>query len=289
MKNKAVSGHFLAILSVLVWGATYVASDYLLQYYSTMQLLTLRFILGYLVLLAIKPRFLPVTSVSQELSILLIALFGVLLYYFMEVRAIYYGGATNVSILISTVPMWTMLLLCVTTKNTMKVRHFTGFAVAIGGVILVVYNGASIDLRMNTASLLYTFGACLCWAIYSMLIDQHKKTDSILLTKRMLGYALLFMIPLTLLFEGVPSLKPLASLTGIGALGLLGIFGSGLCYVWWKRSIELAGVVNATNYLYAIPFVTMAVAIAFGWETITAMGLIGSILIVIGIILSSKK
>jgi len=289
MKNKAVSGHLLALLSVLVWGATYVASDYLLQFFTSMQLLTLRFILGYLVLLAIKPRFLPVTSVSQELSILLISLFGVLLYYFLETRAIHYGGATNVSILISTVPMWTLLLLCVTTKNTMRIRHFLGFLAAICGVVLVVYNGASIDLNMSASALLYSFGACLCWAIYSMLIDQHKNTDSILLTKRMLGYTLLFMIPLTLIFDGMPSLKPLASLAGIGALTLLGVFGSGLCYVWWKKAIDHAGVVNATNYLYLIPFVTMAVAIAFGWETISTMGLIGSVLIVAGIILSSRK
>ncbi|MBQ6798145.1 MAG: DMT family transporter [Oscillospiraceae bacterium] len=289
MKNKAVSGHLLALLSVLVWGATYVASDYLLQFFTSMQLLTLRYSLGYLVLLAIKPRFLPVSSISQELSILLISLFGVLLYYFLETRAIHYGGATNVSILISTVPMWTLLLLCMTTKNTMNIRHLLGFVAAIGGVVLVVYNGAAIDLSMSASALLFSFGACLCWAIYSMLIDRHKKVDSILLTKRMLGYALLFMLPLTLIFDGVPSLKPLASLTGIGALSLLGVFGSGLCYVWWKKAIEHAGVVNATNYIYLIPFITMAVAIILGWETVSVMGLIGSVLIVVGIILSSKQ
>ena len=289
MKKKIFSGHLLALLSVLVWGATYVASDYLLQYYTAMQLLMLRFILGYLVLLAIKPRFLPITSVSQELSILAIALSGVLLYYVLENKAIQYGGATNVSILISTVPMWTLLMLCATSKNTMGFRHLFGFLAAIGGVVLVVYNGAAIDLSMNAAAVLYSVGACICWSIYSMLIDKHEKTDSILLTKRMLGYSLLFIMPLTLIFDGMPSLAPLATLPGIGSIGLLGIFGSGLCYVSWKKAIAQAGVVNATNYIYLIPFITMAVAVAFGWEEISVMGLIGSVLIVVGIILSGKK
>ena len=288
MNKKVFSGHLLALLSVLVWGATYVASDYLLQYYTAMQLLMLRFILGYLVLLAIKPRFLPITSVGQELSILAIALSGVLLYYVLENKAIQYGGATNVSILISTVPMWTLLLLCATSKNTMGFRHLFGFLAAIGGVVLVVYNGAAIDLSMNTAAVLYSIGACVCWSIYSMLIDKHENTDSILLTKRMLGYSLLFILPLTLIFDGMPPLAPLATLPGIGSIGLLGIFGSGLCYVSWKKAIAQAGVVNATNYIYLIPFITMAVAIAFGWEQVSVMGLIGSVLIVAGIILSGK-
>lgn len=289
MNKKVFSGHLLALLSVLVWGATYVASDYLLQFYSPMQLLTLRFLLGYLVLLAIKPRFLPLTSVAQELSILAIALSGVLLYYVLESKAIQYGGATNVSILISTVPMWTLLLLCVTSKNTMGFRHLFGFLAAIGGVVLVVYNGAAIDLSMSASAVLYSIGACICWSIYSMLIDKHENTDSILLTKRMLGYTLLFMLPLTLVFDGVPSLSPLITLSGIGSICLLGVFGSGLCYVWWKKAIDQAGVVNATNYIYLIPFITMAVAVAFGWEQVSVMGLVGSVLIVVGIILSGKK
>ena len=46
MKGKrAFAGHLMALLTVLVWGATYVASDYLLESYSALQILLLRFLL----------------------------------------------------------------------------------------------------------------------------------------------------------------------------------------------------------------------------------------------------
>jgi len=289
MKGKqVVSGHIYAILSVLIWGATYVASDWLLQFYTAMQLLLLRFVLAYLVLLMLKPKFLPVKSVWQELTILLISATGVLGYYFLETRAIFHGGATNVSILISTAPMWTLVLLCITTKKTMRLRHLLGFLAAIAGVVLVVYNGAKISFSTNASALLCACGACICWAIYSLLLDKLRNTDSILLTKRMLGYSLIFMLPATLLLDGVPDFKPLFSLTGAGAIGILGIFGSGLCYVWWKKAIEKAGVVASGNYIYLIPFVTMLVAVLFGWETVSVTGIIGSALIVSGIIITGR-
>lgn len=289
MKGKtAVGGHLLAILSVCIWGATYVASDYLLGFYTSLQLMLLRFVLAYVVLLCLKPRFLPVSSVGQELTVLLISATGVLGYYFLETRAIYHGGATNISILISTAPMWTLVLLCLTTKRSMRLRHLLGFLAAIAGVVLVVYNGAKISFRTNAAALLYACGACICWAAYSILLEKLKKTDSILLTKRMLGYTLIFMIPVTLLFDGFPDLKPLMSLSGAGALGLLGVFGSGLCYVWWKKAIDGAGVVAAGNYIYLIPFITMLVAVVLGWEAMSVPAIVGSCLIVAGIAITGR-
>lgn len=289
MKGKQVfAGHVLAILCVIVWGATYVASDYLLQFYTALQLLTLRFILAYLVLLILKPRFLPVSSLGQEFTILGISMTGVLLYYFLESRAIVFGGATNVSILISTAPMWTLLLLCLTTKHTLRLRHLFGFLVAIGGVVLVVYNGAAITFTVSAKTLVYSCGACICWAIYSLLLGKMSHLDGMLLTRRMLGYSLLFILPLALIFDGVPDLKPLFSLHGGASLGVLGIFGSGLCYVWWKRAVAHAGVVNANNYIYLIPFITMATSILLGWEQVSVSGLVGSLLIVAGIVLSGK-
>ena len=290
MKGKrAFAGHLMALLTVLVWGATYVASDYLLESYSALQILLLRFLLAYLVLWLLKPRLLRITSLKSELGMLALALSGVLAYYFLEARAIVYGGPTNTSILVSTVPMWTLLLLCLTTKQTMHLRHLLGFLVAISGVILVIYNGAAITFTMNTAALACALGACFCWGIYSLLINGFQKTDSILLTRRMLFYTLIFMVPLTLFLDGVPSLKPIWNIPGALSLVLLGVFGSGVCYVWWKASIDRIGVVVTTNYIYLNPFVTMAVAVLMGREPLSLLGVVGAVLILTGILISNKR
>lgn len=290
MKGKrAFAGHLMALLTVLVWGATYVASDYLLESYSALQILLLRFLLAYLVLWILKPKLLKITSLKNELGMLALALSGVLAYYFLEARAIAFGGPTNTSILVSTVPMWTLLLLCLTTKQTLRLRHLLDFLVAISGVILVVYNGAAITFTMSTAALACAFGACFCWAIYSLLINSFQKVDSILLTRRMLFYTLIFITPLALFLDGAPNLKLLWNIPGALSLALLGIFGSGICYVWWKASIDRIGVVVTTNYIYLTPFVTMTVAVLMGREQLSLLGVVGTVLILAGILLSNKR
>ena len=290
MKGKrAFAGHLMALLTVLVWGTTYVASDYLLDSYSALQILLLRFLLAYLVLWVLKPKFLRISSLKNELGMLALALSGVLAYYFFEARAIVHGGPTNTSILVSTVPMWTLLLLCLTTKQTMGLRHLLGFLVAISGVVLVVYNGAAITFTMNTTAVACALGACLCWAIYSRLINSFQKVDSILLTRRMLFYTLIFMVPLAVFLDGVPSLKPIWNLPGALSLALLGVFGSGICYVWWKAAIDRIGVVVTTNYVYLNPFVTMVVAVLLGREPLSVLGAVGAVMILAGILLSNKR
>lgn len=289
MKHKqTVLGHILALLTVIIWGVTYLASDYLLESYSDLQLLSLRFLLAWMVLWLIRPKRMKIQSLRQELTILALSLSGVLVYYWMEARAIVYGGGTNVSILISTVPMWTLLLLCLTTKQTMKPRHLFGFLIAIAGVVLVVYNGAAITFSLELRSVLFAFGACFSWAIYSRLIESLKKVDTILMTRRMLFYTLIFMIPLTLFTSGVPDLRPLWSLGGGVSIAVLGVLGGGLCYIWWKSAIDRIGVVTATNYIYLSPFITMITAVLLGREDLSLLGIVGTVLILAGILLSNR-
>ena len=57
MKQKrSVAGHIFALLTVFVWGVTYLASDYLLEYYTDLQLLSMRFLLAWIMLWLIRPK-----------------------------------------------------------------------------------------------------------------------------------------------------------------------------------------------------------------------------------------
>ena len=105
----------------------------------------------------------------------------------------------------------------------------------------------------------------------------------------MLFYTLIFMIPLTLFLDGIPSLKPVWNIPGALSLVLLGVFGSGICYVWWKAAIDRIGVVVTTNYIYLNPFVTMVVAVLLGREQLSLLGAVGAVLILAGILLSNKR
>ena len=68
-KRQRSIGHLVAAGTIVVWGSTFIASKVLLEYYSAAQLMMMRFVIAYFVLLAIRPRFIkPV--LKDELRLL---------------------------------------------------------------------------------------------------------------------------------------------------------------------------------------------------------------------------
>ena len=287
-RHNQITGHIMALITVFIWGATFVASDFLLDHYTSAQVLLLRFMLGYLMLWVIKPKFWKPDSLRTELEILMLSVFGVLVYYLLETKSIEYGGATVSSILISTAPMWTLVGLCMTGSLALRLHHFLGFLLAIGGVVLVIFNGAAITFSASVATLLYCVGSCICWVIYTLLLCRLADLDSIFLTRRMLFYTLIIMLPI-MAFQGqIPSFSYLAEPENWISLGILGILGSGFCYIWWKNAVAQIGAVITTNYIYLIPFITILVAVLLGRDVFSLSAVIGTVLILVGILISNR-
>lgn len=282
-------GHFLAIITVLIWGVTYIATDRLLNYYSVTQLMMIRFAVAYVILLLVRPRFLRITSIKDELSYLAMSAFGVIGYYYLENTAVARGGATNTSILISLIPIVTLIILCITgQKKKLSLQHFVGFLFAIAGVVLVVLNGTKINMSFDIGFLGSALGACVCWGIYSVLVGKFGKKDPVLVSRRMIFWSLLFVSAYCLIFESAPSVKPMLRLSSVLCMIVLGVFGSGLCYSFWASAISRLGVDIATNYIYVQPFITMIAAVIIGTEKFSWMGFAGAVLILIGVLISDK-
>ena len=69
----------------------------------------------------------------------------------------------------------------------------------------------------------------------------------------------------------------------------LGLVCSALGYILWNSATERLGAVVCANYIYVIPFFTMlAGAIALD-EPVSAMGIIGAVLILVGLFLADRK
>ena len=194
------------------------------------------------------------------------------------------------SIIISFAPIATTIGMRLVSKNEkLTAAKIIGFFVAIAGVVLVVFNG-TVVLKLNPKGDFLAIGAMLSWAVYSLLSPYLlARFDNILLTRRCTFYSLIPLAAITLIRDGIPDISPLLTISSGSSLLLLGILGSGLCYLWWNKAIKTIGVVVTTNYLYLSPFVTMI----SGWlilkEPISVMGIIGALLIIGGIVVSNKQ
>ena len=66
MQNKILMGHLFALVTILLWGTTFISTKVFLRSFTPIEILFFRFIMGLIVLFLIYPYRLKVTDKKQE-------------------------------------------------------------------------------------------------------------------------------------------------------------------------------------------------------------------------------
>lgn len=297
-EKQRLLGHILAFITVAIWGSTFVFTKMLLlNGLSPAQIFTLRFIVAYVLLLTFEliTRWqsfrLFSTSWRDELMMLLLGITGGSIYFLTENAAMLYTTATNTSLIVCSCPLFAMLLVALAYRQTERFTRVQviGSLLACLGMAVVVLNGRFV-LHLSPLGDMLAFGACLCWAVYSLLMKSvTNRYSTFFITRKVFFYGLLTILPYYILFPGFPSFDVIFSPEVLWNLLFLSVIASMVCFLVWNWVIHQLGAVVATNWVYFNPIIT----ILFAWwllhEHITLWFLLGSLLIIIGMILSDKK
>ena len=289
--TQKIMGHFYAIFTILVWGSCFVLTKEMLTTYTAIQIIPLRMALAYVTLWVLRPKTLKLPR-KDELMFILIGVTGGSLYFFLQNTALSYTYAANVSILVALAPILTVILAQLFSRSGERLGKYVyiGAVIAIVGVVLVVLNG-QLTFHLNPLGDFIALGAAFMWALYSILIKKYtEQYDNFLVTRRVMLWAFLTSVPLMLVTDGMPDLRPLFTTPRILLSWLfLGVFGNAVCFAIWNVAFKRLGVVITNNYLYASPFVTLAAGYLILHEEITLMSIIGAVLITAGVIVALKK
>ncbi len=287
--RSLIVSHFLALFPAMAWGSSFIASKILLESYSPTQLMLMRFALAYLALWLCRPKALKLPF-REELKFIALAVSGCSLYFLCENSALTYTYASNVSIIVAAAPILTAIAAHLfTSDEKLTGASFAGFAVAIIGVALVVFNGTVI-LKLSPTGDLLSFGAAVCWAIYSILLKKIVDNyDNLLLTRRLMLWGFISGLPIALFEDHSFSLAPMMNGEYIFCLLFLSFVCSALGYIFWNTATKRLGTVVVCNYVYIIPFFTMLTGVLVLDEPLTAMGVIGAVLIMLGMFIADRK
>jgi drug/metabolite transporter (DMT)-like permease len=286
--------HLVAFLVVAIWGVTFVFTKLLLMAGLTAaQIFVLRFIMAYLLLLVytlVRKQFrLFASSWQHELLMVALGITGGSLYFLMENSAMIYTTTTNTSLIVCLCPLFAALLVALFYRS-MRLHgiQIAGTVMAAIGVVIVVLNGRFV-LHLSPLGDTLAFGACLCWAFYSLLmIPAGQHYDTLFITRKVFFYGLLSMIPYFLIYSDLPSLSVVLRPDVLANLLFLGCIASMLCYLAWNWVIKKLGAVIVTNYVYFNPVTTVIFAWLILSERITIYFLIGTLLILTGMYLCNK-
>lgn len=285
MENK--SGHVCALVTILIWGTTFISTKVLLLSFKPVEILFFRFLLGLLILLAVYPHRLLISDKKQERTFALAGLTGVCLYYLLENIALTYTSASNVGVIISAAPFFTSFL----TKGEEKPRinFYIGFLISMAGICLISFS--SSKLQLNPIGDILSILAAFVWACYAVISKKISSYgyNTVQTTRRVFIYGLIFMLPVLFFSDFSIGLQRFADVKTLLNILYLGAGASALCFVTWNIAVKALGALKTSVYIYIVPVITVVTSLIVLNEKITLPSALGTILTLAGLIMSQKK
>lgn len=290
-RKKEMAGHLLASMTIFIWGTTFISTKILLATFSPVEILFLRFTIGFVVLLLIYPHRLKITDRKQELYFAGAGLCGVTLYFLLENIALTYTFASNVGVIVAVSPFFTAILAhWFLDGEELRWRFFVGFVVAVAGICIISFNGSSL-LQLNPLGDILAVSASAVWAVYSVLTKKISgfHYNIVQATRRIFFYGLLFMLPALLVFGFKPDLNQMIHPVNLFNILFLGLGASALCFMTWNFAVNVLGAVKTSAYIYAVPVITVVTSVIVLHERITGIAVIGIVLTLVGLLVSQSK
>ncbi|WP_069998278.1 DMT family transporter [Cellulosilyticum sp. I15G10I2] len=289
MENKKMIYHMMALVTICIWGTTFVSTKILLNTFSPLEIMFYRFIITYITLIVIHPK-MYAFSLKEESGFALLGIFGGSMYFLTENIAINLTLASHVGFILAAAPIFTALVAHFLTKDEKIIKTtWIGCIVAMAGVFLVIFNGSFILKFSGLGEVLATVSA-LSWAVYTVLLKKlDPKYPPIYTIRKVFFYAIITIVPILIGSKYKFEITKFMDLGIVFHLLFLGLAASALGFILWHIAVKNLGAVKTNNYIYLNPVITL---IGSAWvlkEKITIYAGIGSALILLGVYLTQKK
>ncbi len=288
MKKSWLLPYLQALLAVILWGASFVATKVALRYLHPDTVVWLRFSMGLALLgatVAFRRQMQP-PRLADLPYFALIGLIGITFHQWLQSNGLVTAQATTTSWIVATSPVFIALLGWLALKERLSAFQALGIFFAMLGVLLVISKG---DLRALVGGQAITPGDVLVmisapnWALFSILsrrgLQQHPAA-------RMMFYVMAFGWGFTtLLYLFNPQFDAILRLPLDGWLSVifLGFFCSGLAYIFWYDALKSIPASQVGVFLYVEPLVTVILAWTLLGEPLSWVALLGGAVILGGI------
>ncbi len=277
--NNHLKGVIILLVVTAIWGSGFVASDIVIREAGVMPMITLRFFIGFLVLLVISNKSVLKMQKPVIKKGFMLGALGFLAFFFQAYGLKYttpsknaFVTATNVII----VPFIGMFIL----GNQVKKKNIFGAFITLIGISLLTLNS---DFTVGKGDMLTFIGAVL-FAFHIVGIGELGRSENaahLSLVQMITSCSLGFIVTLFIGFN-----LDALSTTGVIAVIYLGIFPTGLAYLMQTWAQKYTTETEAAIILsFESVFGTLLSILILG-ETLSPRMIIGSVLIMLSIFIS---
>lgn len=289
-----LTGAIYGLTAAAIWGGMYVVSDVVLLTIPPFTLLTIRLIMGALVLGPLVWRQNRAATVRLPTRSEIVTLLGVgLLGFGVSVGAQFVGTdkstAVNGSLVTSASPAFIVLFAVLILRERLTLQRIGAVILATIGVFIII-DLSKADFGSDTfAGDIALAIAAITWGLYSVLVRRvSANLDTLVVTL----FAFLGGLILTAPAAAIELVqRPIGEINiniilGILYLGIISTAGA----MWlWNRAFALVDASVASLFFFAQPLVGALLGVLVLHQEMTSNLWIGSILIAAGVLLSLNR
>ncbi len=291
MKGKSAYIYSIAILSMVLWGMSFVWSNIVFRYYPPITTVFLRLVISFLLLFAGIFAFGKMEKIQKKDIMIFLVSAGLnpFLYFLGESYGLKMSSSTISAVVIATIPLFTPILAYYTLKERLTKLNVIGTIISFSGILLMIINR---NLTLNAsplgiALLLFAVATAVSYSVFLKKLSLRYSAFTIIAVQNLIGAIYFFPFFLFLEWKIFISVKP--DFTMVSSLLALAVFCSSLAYVFFTIATREMGVNKTNVFSNLIPVFTGVFSYFILGELFTLQKILGMAVVIFGLYLSQIK
>jgi drug/metabolite transporter (DMT)-like permease len=199
--------------------------------------------------------------------------------------------ATNTVLINSMIPIYIVMVSWLGFKERITLRQSIGIAISLAGLMFIIANGnlsTLISVRFSKGDM-WTISAGISWALYSVLLKKSPiELNSLGFLATIIIIGTLFISPFYI-WEMSTGKTMNITKASLGSIIYVALFASILAYIFWNKAIQIIGANKTGIFIHLMPVFSIILAIIFLDEKLRGYHIKGSVLIFLGIFLTTTN
>lgn len=286
--------YLLLVLANVIWGGNFVVGSIAKDYFPPFTFSLMRWVIAFLLLTPFMYKSLIRDRQilwQNKWVLLLFSITGISGYNTLLYLSLHWTTSINAAVINPITPIFIAILSVIILSERVAGAQILGIIFSIIGVLFIMAKGSIENLAsfsFNKGDLLVLL-AVFVWALYSIYLKKYAHILPIYSTFYITTFiGLILLVPFSLFELGFSTQPFIWNISSISILFYVGFFAAIIALLSWNIGVAKVGAARAGNYLNLLPVFAAILAPLLTDETIEWYQIVGGIIVIAGVAISSK-